>query len=189
MGRLYKFAGILKLRKSNEEILKETGLITPGLVMKWHEKKFKENAESIIINKRSPLQSTLNKLPSEWINAICSCLHIKRVGKKSDKVKKVVAVLLSKHLQVVINALPKEALEALILVKKNNGVIRYSELVKKCDGDDFGLWWEKNPPKTTVGILRIHGLLIVGRMSKGERLYRTAMIPKEILQNMNNQTV
>ncbi|MER5175176.1 MAG: hypothetical protein ABJB76_01670 [Candidatus Nitrosocosmicus sp.] len=188
-GDVYKFAGIIKLKKSNEEILKETGLIMPDLVMKWHEKKFKEDAESIVINKGSSLQSILNKLPSEWINALCSRLHIKRVGKKSDKVKKIVTVLLSTRLQVVTNKLPKDALEALELVKQNDGVIRYSELVKKYGGDDFGLWWEKNPPITPIGTLRIHGLLIVGRMLKGERLFKTAMIPKDILQNMNNQIV
>lgn len=188
-GDVYKFAGIIKLMKSKEEILKETGLIMPGLLMKQYEKKFKEDAESIIINKSSSLQSLLNKLPSEWINALCSRLHIKRFGKKSDKVKKIVTVLLSTHLQEVINTLPKDALEALALIKRNDGVIRYSELVKKCGGDDFGLWWEKNPPNTAIGILRIHGLLIVGKMLKGERLYKTAIIPKEILQNMNNKTV
>ncbi len=101
-GDLYRFADIVKLRKSNE-ILKETGLITPGIVMNWYEKKFKENAESIIFSKYSSLQSILNKLPSEWINAICYSLHIKRVGKKNDKVKKIVALLLSTRLQVVIN--------------------------------------------------------------------------------------
>src|SRR6476646_7835073 len=62
-------------------------------------------------------------------------------------------------------------------------------LVKKCGDDDFGFLWEKNPPQTPIGILRIHGLLIVGRMLKGERWYKTAIIPKEIFQNMNNQTI
>lgn len=189
-GDMYKFAGIVKLMKSSEEILQETGLIMPGLVTKWYEKKFKENAESIIINKSSSLQSILNKLPPEWINAMCSSFRIKRSGKKRDKVKKIVTVLpSSKHLQVVINSLPKDALEALVLVKQNDGVMKYSELVKKCGDDDFGFLWEKNPLKTPIGILRIHGLLIVGRMLKGERLYKTAIIPKEILQNMNNPTV
>jgi hypothetical protein len=189
-GNMYKFAGIVKLMKSSEEILQETGLIMPGLVTKWYEKKFKENAESIIISKSSSLQSILNKLPSEWINAMCSSFHIKSSGKKRDKVKKIVTVLLSsKQLQVVINTLPNDVLEALELVKQNDGVMKYSELVKKCGDDDFGFLWEKNPPKTPMGILRIHGLLIVGRMLKGERLYKTAIIPKEILQKMNNQTV
>ena len=120
---------------------------------------------------------------------MCSRFHIKRSGKKRDKVKKLVTVLLSEHLQVVINTLPKDVLEALALVKQNDGMMKYSELVKKCGDDDFGFLWEKNPPKTAIGILRIHGLLIVGRILKGERLYKTAIIPKEILQNLNNKTV
>ena len=99
----------------------------PDLVTKWYEKKFKENAESIIINKSSSLQSILNKLPSEWINAICSSFHIKRVGKKHDKVKKIVTVLLySKQLQGVINTLSKDVLEAFELVKQNDGMMKYS---------------------------------------------------------------
>jgi hypothetical protein len=189
-GDMYKFAGIVKLMKSSDEMLQETGLITPSLVTKWYEKKFKENAESININKSSSLQSILNKLPSELINAMCSSFHIKRAGKKRDKIKKIVTVLLSsKQLQGVINTLPKDVLEALELVKQNDGMMKYSDLVKKCGDDDFGFLWEKNPPQTPIGILRIHGLLIVGRMLKGERWYKTAIIPKEIFQNMNNQTI
>ena len=57
--------------KSDEERVRDMGLITPDAAMDWYEKKFKEDAESIIISTRnSSLQSILNKLPSEWINAI-----------------------------------------------------------------------------------------------------------------------
>ena len=132
------------------------------------------------------MQSILNKLPSEWINALCVNLNIKSIGKKREKVKRIVALLVSTHLQSIIDVLPKDSIEALKLVKQNDGLIIYGEIVKRYNGDDFGLWWEKKPPKTPIGILRIHGLLIVGKIPKGGRLYKTAMIPKEILQNMNN---
>jgi len=184
-GNLYRFASIVKLRKSDDEIMKEMGLITPDVVMNMYEKKFKENAESIVISRNSSLQSLLNKLPSEWINAVCVNLGIKRVGKKGEKVMKIATMLVSPRLQIVIGNLPKDSIEALKLVKQNDGVMIYGDLVKRYNGDDFGLWWEKNPPKTPVGILRIHGLLIVGKMPKADRSHKTAMIPKEILNNIN----
>ena len=95
-GNLYRFASISKLMKSDEERMRDMGLITPDAVMDWYEKKFKEDAESILISTRnSSLQSILNKLPSEWINAICVNLGLKKTGKKVEKVKKITTLLLS----------------------------------------------------------------------------------------------
>ncbi|MDN5845003.1 MAG: hypothetical protein L0H53_01875 [Candidatus Nitrosocosmicus sp.] len=93
-------------------------------------------------------------------------------------------LLVPSRLQDIIRALPKNSFEALELVKQNGGIMRYSKIVKRFGGDDFGLWWEENPPKTPIGILRIHGLLMVGKIPKGERLFKTAMIPKEIMEKM-----
>ena len=99
-GDLYRFASISKLMKSDEERMMDMGLITPDAVMDWYEKKFKEDAESIIISTRnSSLQSILNKLPSEWINAICVNLGLKKTGKKVEKVKKITTLLLSNRVR------------------------------------------------------------------------------------------
>jgi hypothetical protein len=186
-GDLHHFASIALMRKSHEEVMREMGLITtPDQIMEWYEKNFKEKAESIVISGRSSsLQSILNKLPPEWINAICVNLGIKKTGKRGEKVKRITSVLLvPSRLQDIIRALPKNSFEALELVKQSGGIMRYSKLVKRFNGDDFGLWWEENPPKTPIGILRIHGLLMVGKIPKGERLFKTAMIPKEIMEKM-----
>jgi len=186
-GDLYRFASIAIMRKSHKEIMSGMGLITtPDEVMDWYEKNFKENAESIIISRNSSLQSILNKLPPEWINAICANLGIKKTGKMGEKVKRITSVLLvPARLQGIIRTLPKNSFEVLKLIKQNGGMMRYSDLVKRFNGDDFGLWWERNPPKTHIGILRIHGLLMVVKIPKGERLYKTAMIPKEIMEKID----
>ena len=65
------------------------------------------------------------------------------------------------------------------------GVIGYNDLVRRYNGDDLGMFWEKRPPKTPVGVLRIHGLLFVGRIPKGERLRKMVIIPKEILRRFD----
>lgn len=180
----YRFASISKLMvKRDDEIKRERGMVTPDVFMNWNEKDFKQDAESIIINTNSSLQSILNKFPSEWIDAICVNLGIKKIGKKNEKVNKIIATLVAPTtLQDIIKTLPNTSLQVLKIVKQNDGVMRYNELVKRYNGDDFSLWWKKNPPKTPIGILRIRGLLMVGKIPKGERLYKTAIIPKELIK-------
>lgn len=184
-GDVYRFAGITKIEKSDEEIFRETGIIMPSVMMKWYEDRFLKQAESILVNNRSSLSSLLNKLPWTWINGICSSLKVSKRGNKRGKVKRIVAILNSPHLKDIVYALPEDARNTLVFVMWKGGMIRYSELVKKFD-DDTGMWWEENPPSSAVGILRRHGLLVVGRTPRGDRFYKVAVIPKEIMQQLSS---
>lgn len=184
-GEVYRFAGITKIEKSDEEIFQETGIITPGIMMKWYENRFLKQAESVLVNSRSSLSSLLNKLDWTWINGICYSLKVSKRGNKREKVKRIVAVLDSPNLRDIVYGLPKDARKALLFVMREGGMVRYSDLVKQFH-DDTGMWWEEDPPCSEVGILRRYGLLVIGRIPKHGRFYKVAIIPKEIIQRLNS---
>ena len=182
-GDMYRFAGITNIEKSDKQIERETGIVTPELMMKWYGGKFLKMAESIVVDTRSSLASILNKLPWTWIDDICSSLLVSKRGKKREKVKRIVAILDSQYLKDVVRVLDKDAHEALMFVVEKGGMVRYSVLVKKFT-DDTCMWWEKTPPSSAVGTLRRHGLLVVGKMPRYGRLYKVAIIPREVIQRL-----
>ncbi len=181
----YRFAGITKIKIYDNSRNLPTGIITQDMIeeiQEHFEKRLVRDAESIIVSQRSTLQGMLKKLPYVWIDGICSSIHLRKKCKKEDKVKGIVSILLNpQHLNVLVNTLPEDARKALLFVKEKGGIIRYNDLVKKYP-DDTGIDWQNKLPNSPVGILRRHGLLIVGKSLKNTRFYKVVLIPKEILQ-------
>jgi hypothetical protein len=154
-------------------------------IQDYFEKRYVKDVESIIISKRSTLHGMLNKLPYVWIDGICTSLLLNRRGKKKEKVKRIVEILVnSQHLNELVNSFPKDSQNALLLIKEKGGVVKYRELVNRYS-DDTKFDWEKEPPISPIGLLRRHCLVIVGRMLIGNRFYKVILIPSEILQRLN----
>jgi hypothetical protein len=61
------------------------------------------------------------------------------------------------------------------------GWVKYGELSRQF-GDETrdGWWWDRNPPQSTIGQLRLRGLLFVGQAPIGSRHYKVAVIPNEL---------
>ncbi|HSF00951.1 MAG TPA: hypothetical protein VLA48_08670 [Nitrososphaeraceae archaeon] len=186
-GDYYRFAGITKIKIYHNNKNFPKCIITQDMIEQiqdYFEKRFVKDAESIIISKRSTLHGMLNKLPYVWIDGICTSLLLNRRGKKKEKVKRIVEILVnSQHLNDLVNSFPKDARTALLLIKEKGGIVKYREIVKKYS-DDTKFNWEKEPPISPIGLLRRHGLVIVGRMLIGNRFYKAILIPNEILQRL-----
>ncbi len=101
---------------------------------------------------------------------------------RREKVARIVAYLRnSASLWKTIQTLPSECREALDYVLQCGGQVKYGELSRRF-GDEAadGWWWDKKPPQSTPGQLRLRGLLFVGRTPIGGRLYKVAIIPEEV---------
>lgn len=183
----YRLAGITKIKVYDNNRNFPKGIITPEMVEQiqdYFEKKYVKDAESIIISKRSTLQGILNKFPYLWIDGISTSLLLNKKGKKKEKVKRIVKVLVnSQRLNDLINTFPKDSQKVLLLIKEKGGIVKYREIVKKYS-DDTNLDWEKEPPNSPIGLLRRYGLIIVGRMLIDNRFYKVILIPNEILQRL-----
>ncbi|HLB72081.1 MAG TPA: hypothetical protein VJJ51_13655 [Candidatus Methanoperedens sp.] len=103
---------------------------------------------------------------------------------KKEKIEKIISRLTT-QLDEVVGKLPHEACDALKLVLKNGGWVRYNQLSKKFGGEEEdSYWWESEPPASTIGILRLHALLFVGKAGIGGRMYKVAVVPKDIREGL-----
>ena len=118
---------------------------------------------------------------------IFTSLFLDKKGKKKEKVKRIVQVLVNSQRlnDLVNNTLPKDSQQALLFIKERGGVVKYKEIVKKYV-DDTNLSWEKDPPNSPIGLLRRHGLVIVGKMLINNKFYKVILIPKEILEKLSS---
>lgn len=185
-GDVHRFAGIVHIRPSEEEIARQMGLITPGMVgelMERYEKEMIRKAESIIINPKTKLASVLNKYPSQWVDGICKALGIPVKGQKKEKMRMIVENLQSGEIQSILEKLPPQCREALKFVVGKGGWVKYSQLASRFD-DEITYGWDEDPPVSTIGIIRLHALLSVGKMGIGGRMYKVAVVPFELREEI-----
>jgi len=85
-------------------------------------------------------------------------------------------------LRAVLESLPPESREALDYVLAKGGWVKIGPLTRRFGAqDDVGWFWsETEPPTSTLGRLRVRGLLFVGKAGIGGRNYTVAVIPKEL---------
>ncbi|MBI4981130.1 hypothetical protein HZC30_06265 [Candidatus Woesearchaeota archaeon] len=173
-GQIYRFAGVMALAHTPM-------ILDPDIMMHHYEKKEIERAESIILSPSTKLTAVLNKYPSQWVDGICESLLIETGGRKNEKVKNIADKLVA-DLPVIISRLPEKSKEALKFILQNGGYVKYN-LLKDYD-DEISWWWNNHPPKSTIGLLRLYGLIVVGKMPQGTKLFKTALIPKDINEEL-----
>ena len=76
------------------------------------------------------------------------------------------------------SVIPKKSREALKLVLDNGGFVKYGKL--KSYDDEITFWWSDDPPTSTIGVLRLNALLVVGRIPMAGRMHKVALIPVDI---------
>ncbi len=76
------------------------------------------------------------------------------------------------ELDDIIEKLPPKSIAALKLVMDEGGWVKYNRLSKEYGEENDSYFWETEPPTSTVGILRLHGLLFVGKSGIGGRNYK-----------------
>ncbi len=173
-GQIHRFAGAMALAYTPL-------ILDPDIMMHHYEKKEKERAESIILSPSTKLTAVLNKYPFQWVDGICNALSLETGGRKNDKAKDIAEKLIT-DLSEIVSGLPEKSKEALTFILQNDGSVKYS-LLKDYD-DEISWWWNNHPPKSTLGLLRLYGLIVVGKMPQGPKLYKVAMIPKDLQEKL-----
>lgn len=169
-GNIYRFAGAMALMHTPM-------ILDTDIMMHAYEKKEIERAESILLSPSTKLTAVVNKYPFQWVDGMCEALSLETGGRKNEKAKDIANNLIT-NFPKIINDLPEKSKAALIFILKNGGFVKYN-LLKDYD-DEITWWWNNSPPESTIGLLRLHGLLIVGKMPQGSKLYKVALIPKDI---------
>ena len=170
-GSYYMFSGIYAIRVPNPFILE------PDSIMDMYEEDQIRKSENIQLSPKTKSTEIYNKYPSNWVNGICKALSISTRGKKSNKAKQI-ASLLHGSMPDILRKLPDKSKDALEFILDKGGYVRYGAL-KNYD-DEITFFWVEDPPESTIGILRLHGLLAVGKLPINGRMNRIALIPHDL---------
>jgi hypothetical protein len=140
-----------------------------------------EDSKPITLN--TTISAGLNKFRNSRINAVSKALGISTKDVKKDKIDQIISKLTT-ELDEVIDKLPPKSREALKLVMDEGGWVKYNKLSNEYGEENDSYFWETEPPTSTVGVLRVHGLLFVGKAGIGGRMYRVAVVPKDIREGL-----
>lgn len=184
-GDWFRFAGIVTRQERDEEVGRRLGLITPEMAREWLERGWTEDAESMLVSNNTRLSAAMNKYPWQWVDGICRAVGIDTKGmKKGEKVSRVVSKLESGYAKELLKdrkKIPERSIEALRTLVENGFVMKYGTLSRRFTAEvDF--WWNDQPPKSEIGLLRLHGLMVVGKMPMQGRLFRVVLIPVDLRQ-------
>jgi hypothetical protein len=140
-----------------------------------------EDSKPITLN--ITISAGLNKFRNSRINAVSKALGISTKDVKKDKMEQIISRLTT-ELDKVIEKLPSKSREALKLVMDEGGWVKYNKLSSEYGEENNSYFWETESPTSTVGVLRVHGLLFVGKAGIGGRNYKVAVVPKDIRKGL-----
>jgi hypothetical protein len=165
----------------------DDGTFLPGpamvdYLMNRFSQQWREQVESKAIQLNTSLQAALNKQPGMWIEGIYDALRLGDAARKNERVKAIAAELPAPDfLREVLEELPEESRQALWFVMEKGGWVKYGELTQRFGTEEGDGWfWNQAPPTSTLGRLRLHGLLFVGKAGIGGRQWKVGVIPKEV---------
>lgn len=157
-------------------------ILNPDGLMSMVEASFYDKVDHQAIQNSIRLQTGLNRYPSEWLDALCRALPLKNAGVKKEKIKAAAEHLLQHQSlsQVITNLSPLEQ-AALRDTLEAGGWVKYGTLSRRYgDEKPDSYFWTNRPPVSTIGRLRLHGLLFVGYMVIGGRRWKVAVVPVEL---------
>ena len=140
-----------------------------------------EDSKPITLN--LTISAGLNKFKNTRINGVSKALGISTKDTKKEKMDQIISRLTT-ELDKVIEKLPPKSREALKLVIDEGGWVKYNKLSSEYGEENDSYFWETEPPTSTVGVLRVHGLLFVGKAGIDGRNYKVAVVPKDIRKGL-----
>lgn len=164
-----------------EEIVEEDmiTLLVGELQVRW-----REQVENVPLRADTRLATALRKLPAHWLEGMCEHHGIEDPGTRKGRVERLAAHLDSiKRLRRIWRSLPLPSREMLgWLVAEKEGWVKIQQLSRRYGTDpDISWWWnEGQVPETPLGLLRLNGLVYVGRTREGKRRVRIASVPVDL---------
>lgn len=155
-------------------------LLIGELQMRW-----RRQIENAPLNPNTRLRTALGKLPSHWVEAIC---RQGDPGEERRTRKACIEGLCERlpredNLRMIWSSLPLPSREVLSwILLENQGWVKVQNLSRRFGADtDITWWWnEGQVPATPLGLLRMRGLVFVGKVRDGKRRVRIAVVPVEL---------
>ncbi|MBN1467008.1 DUF1841 family protein [candidate division KSB1 bacterium] len=122
------------------------------------------------------------QLPLEWINAMSSYWQCSDQRLKRDKIKEIISYLSSAEFpEHVGQTLSREEKNCLLTLLENENCLPYAQAAREFGPEhNDGYWWTQDAPKSTLGNLRMKGLVAVGEATLEGEATQIVMIPNDI---------
>jgi hypothetical protein len=154
-------------------------LLIGELQMRW-----RKQLENAPLKPNTRLRTALNKIPSHWLEAICQQADLTKVRTRKGRLEALAHWLPREgNLRRIWNSLPLPSREVLSwMVLEKSGWVKVQNLSRRYGADtDITWWWNEGQiPETPLGLLRINGLVYVGKIREGKRRFRIAAVPVEL---------
>ncbi len=137
---------------------------------------------------RTPLQSALRKIPVQWLNAACEIHGLpepasrrrEREGQLADLILQDPAGALA-NLAVIEHEGSEDALPLIAFLLEEGGWAKKRRVTSRFGADDEdGFYWLEAPPISTLGLLRMAGLVFVGRTSLNGKRCKVVSVPIDL---------
>ena len=163
-------------------------LLMGELQMRW-----RRELEDAPLKPNTHLRTALNKLPSHWLEAVCRQAGLVESRNRKGRVEGLAEWLCREEsLRKVWGSLPLPSREVLSwIVLEKGGTVKVQTLSRRYGADSDITWWwnEGQTPETPLGLLRLKGLVYVGRLREGKRRVRIAAVPVELRKPLAREPV
>lgn len=180
-GDFYRFLGILIMSSIFEALLTEEFI---EIFFKVYIEKKLEKIESKKVDEKITLEKFIKSYTSNMVDGMYIAMGFKKKIPKNEKIEKIVRMV-TENTRIVLNKLTPEAIDELKFIYKNGVSVKYTKIMSMY-GDDRNILWDHYEMKTTTGMLRLYGLVIVGTMEISGRHYKVVKIPKDVMESLKN---
>lgn len=143
-----------------------------------------EEAGSALMDRQTPYPALLERLPREWIQAMADFWHLPKRRLKRDHILDLQQWFGAPEAATALAGAFEDAERAcLVDLLAMGGSCEYDRLAAKHggeEGDDY--WWSRKPPVSTIGRLRLMGLLLVGRNPEQSHAGPIALLPASLVR-------
>ncbi len=146
--------------------------------------RWRRDAESVPISPSTRLASAVGRLPTPWLDGIRQKLRLKKSATRRESVLDLARQLSNEALlRQAWEGLPVPSREMLAwILNEQGGWVTVQRLSRRYGVDrDITWWWnDGQEPVTPLGLLRLHGLVYIGRAEIRGRRCRIAAVPSDL---------
>lgn len=147
------------------------------------ERRFVAECESVSLSQETLLETCLERLPAPWLNALNTVgLGLPETTRSRTAVKQVTNFLLNENgLHSLLEELPDSSLRIITALAENQLALPIDRLLESFSlPDEFSADWIHRPPLSSLGLLRLSGLVYVFSSENT----RMAFIPPDLAINL-----
>ena len=168
----------------------ETGVLGPDAAEAlaeayMHQQRTEQERKPLPVRPR--LRTLLKRLPVVWLDPICNALGLKRERHRRNRELAVAEILIdpSKMQRLLDGVLGEDERNLLSYLLGKGGMVKASAVTRAYGSDEADGWfWDERPPTSSLGRLRLHGLVFVGSRADQGRRYRTVVVPEELRETI-----